>query len=61
MPVGGLNGRNPHLVGYDDHGHAVAGEGDHGVEHFVHHFGVECTGGLVKKHDLGLHRESAGE
>ena len=37
------------------------GEGDHGVEHFVDHFGVERAGGLVEEHDLGLHGEGAGD
>ena len=50
-----------HLVGHHDHGHAFPREGDHGVEHFVDHFGVERAGGFVEEHDLGLHRECAGD
>ena len=50
-----------HFVGYNNHGHAFLCEGDHGVEHFVDHFGVKCTGGFVKEHDLGLHSEGAGD
>src|SRR4029078_12683844 len=49
--------RNPHLVGDDQHGHALAGEVDHGVEHFLDHFRVERRGRLVEQHHLGVHRQ----
>src|SRR5690606_36535657 len=38
--VGGFP-REAHLVGDDDHRHAVVGEGDHDVEHLVDHLRVE--------------------
>ena len=56
--VGGLAGK-AHLVGHDDHRHALLGEADHDVEHLVDHLGVEGGGRLVEEHDLGVHRERA--
>ena len=49
--VGGL-AREAHLVGDDDHGHAVAGEADHDIEHLVDHLGVERAGRLVHQDEL---------
>lgn len=46
-----------HFVRDDDHRHALLGQTDHDLEHFVDHFGVKGTRGLVKKHGLGLHGE----
>src|SRR5712691_5874305 len=56
--VGDLAGE-AHLVGDDDHGHALAGEVQHDVEHFVDDFGIERAGGLVEEHHLGPHGERA--
>src|SRR5919112_2055346 len=50
-----------HLVGDDDHGHAVAGERGHHVEDLVDHLRVERRGGLVEEHHLGVHRQRAGD
>src|SRR5690606_29880562 len=55
-PVGGAAGE-AHLVGDHEHGHALPGEGGHDVEHLLDHLRVQCGGGLVEQHDLGLHRE----
>src|SRR6476620_10109511 len=56
--VGGLAGE-AHLVGHDDHRHALLGEADHDVEDLVDHLGVEGRRRLVEEHDLGPHRERA--
>ena len=58
--VGRLAGE-AHLVGDDDHRHAVFGEADHHVEHLVDHLGVERAGRLVEEHQLRLHRERPGD
>ena len=44
--------REAHLVAHHQHGHAVHGELDHGVEHLLDHFRVERGGDLVEQHDL---------
>jgi hypothetical protein len=36
-------------------------EGGHHVEDLLDHLGVERGGGLVEQHDLGLHRQRAGD
>ena len=41
-----------HLVGDAQHRHALLGEAHHGVEHLLHHLGVERRCGLVEQHDL---------
>src|SRR5581483_1138974 len=51
----------PHLVGDAEHGHAVARQLDHHVEHFLDHLRVERRGRLVEQHDLGLHAQRAGD
>ena len=58
--VGDLAGE-AHLVRDADHGHAVLGEADHGVEHLLDHLGVERDGRLVEQHDLRLHAQRAGD
>ena len=50
-----------HLVGDAQHGHALARQLDHDVEHFLDHLGVERRGRLVEQHDLGPHAERAGD
>ena len=49
-----------HFMRDAQHGHAVFGQADHGVQHFFDHFGVERRGGLVKQHDFGRHAQGAG-
>ena len=44
-----------------DHGHALVGELDHDVEHFLDHLRIERRGRLVEQHDLGLHAQRAGD
>src|SRR5215510_7184555 len=46
-----------HLVGHDNHGHAVSGKADHQVQHLFDHFRVECRGWLVEEQNLRAHRE----
>ena len=50
-----------HFVGDDHHGHALAGEVDHHVEHLADHFGIERRGRLVEQHGDRVHRERAGD
>jgi hypothetical protein len=56
--VGHLAGE-AHFVAHHQHGHAVLGETDHGVEHLLDHFRVERGGRLVEQHDFRVHAESA--
>ena len=56
--VGDLAGE-AHLVGDDDHGHAVVGELAHHAEHLADQFGIERRGRLVEQDRLGLHRQRA--
>jgi hypothetical protein len=48
-----------HFVGHDHHGHALAGEIDHDVEHLADHFGIERRGRLVEQHRDRVHRQRA--
>ena len=48
-----------HLVGDDHHGHALAGEVDHHVEHLADHFGIERRGRFVEQHRNRIHRQRA--
>ncbi|MGY4443930.1 hypothetical protein ACVW04_006749 [Bradyrhizobium sp. LM2.3] len=48
-----------HLVGDDDHGHAVVGELAHHAENVADQFRIERRGGLVEQDGLGLHRQRA--
>src|SRR5215212_1957174 len=50
-----------HLVGHHHHRHALACERGHDVEHLVDHLRVERRGRLVEEHQLGLHRQRAGD
>src|SRR6266851_4907228 len=59
-PAGHLAGE-PHLVGDDHHGHTLAGQLPHRVEHLGAQLRIEGRRGLVEEHDLGLHREGAGD
>ena len=56
--VGDLAGE-AHLVGDDDHRHAVVGEPAHHVEHLADELRVERRGRLVEEHQLRLHGERA--
>src|SRR3954452_8184572 len=55
--VGNLAGKT-HFMGDANHGHAVVGEANHRVEHFLDHFRIESRSRFIKQHDLGLHAES---
>src|SRR6185437_10457261 len=44
-------------MGHDHHGHAVAGEVDHDVEHLADHFRIERRGRLVEQHGDRIHRQ----
>lgn len=46
-----------HLVGNDEHGHALVGKLNNNVEHLVNHLGVKRGGYLVEQHDLRVHHE----
>ena len=56
--VGDVAGK-AHLVGDDDHGHAVIGELAHHAEHVADQLGIERRGRLVEQDRLRLHRERA--
>src|SRR3954467_3301909 len=43
-----------HLVGHDDHRHAVVGQPAHDVEHLADELRVERAGRLVEEHQLRL-------
>jgi hypothetical protein len=58
--VGGLAGE-AHLVGHNDHRHALLGEGDHRVEDLVDHFGVERRGRFVEQHPPSASSQSPGD
>ena len=47
-------------MGHADHGHAVAGEIHHDIQHFAHHFRIQRRSGLVEEHELRLHGQGAG-
>ena len=47
----------PHLVGYQNAGHALLGEVLDGDQNLFHRFRVERGGHLVKQHDIGAHRQ----
>jgi hypothetical protein len=49
-----------HLVGDDDHRHALACKAPDHRQHLAHHRGIERRGGLVEEDHLRLHREAAG-
>jgi hypothetical protein len=53
--------REAHLVGDAEHRHARLGELAHDVEDLADHLRVEGRRRLVEEHDLGLHREGAGD
>ncbi|EOD70532.1 6-pyruvoyl-tetrahydropterin synthase [Amycolatopsis vancoresmycina DSM 44592] len=55
-PIGCPPGE-PHLVGDDEHRHAVLGEARHHVEDLLDHLRVQRRGRLVEQHDLGPHRQ----
>ena len=42
-------------MGDGDHGHSVASQRFHNLQHLAHHLGVKRRGRLVKQHDLRVH------
>ena len=50
-----------HLVGDEQHGHAVFREPLHHPQHLLGQLRVECRGHLVEQHHLGPHGERAGD
>ncbi|MPN05559.1 hypothetical protein SDC9_152810 [bioreactor metagenome] len=50
----------PHLVGHHNHRHAILRQLLHHRQHLAHHFRVQRAGRLVKQHNIGLHRQRAG-
>src|SRR4030067_3141766 len=49
-----------HFVSDDNHGHALLGELDHDIEHFLDHFGIKGGGRFIKEHDFGIHAKTPG-
>ena len=58
--VGDLS-REAHLVGDDDHRHAVPGELLHRVQDLADELGVQRRGRLVEQHQLRVHRQRPGD
>ena len=56
----GHGGGETHLVGDAQYGHAALGQLDHDVQHLFEHFRVEGGGGLVERHDPGVHAQRVG-
>ena len=56
--VGHLLGK-AHLVGDDDHGHALSGQVLHDVQHLAHHLRIQRGGGLVEEHHVRVHAQGA--
>jgi hypothetical protein len=50
-----------HLVGHDQHGEPVGGQGAQHVEHLAHPLRIERAGGLVQQQDLRVHRKGPGD
>ena len=48
-------------MGHHHHGHAVSGQLSHGIEHLLHPFGIEGTGGFVEQHHLRIQSQGAGD
>ena len=46
---------------HDDHGHAVACQVAHDPQHVADKLGIERRRGLVKEHDVRIHRQGAGD
>src|SRR5579872_6715427 len=51
--------RKTHLMGDDHHGHTLAGQILHYLQHFADQFRIERRSRLIEQHDLRLHGESA--
>ena len=49
------------LVGDDQHRPPFLGEVADDLQHLADELGIERRGGLVEEHDIGLHRERAGD
>ena len=58
--IGNLTGK-AHLVGNDQHGHIFTRQLLHNVQNLANHLGVKRRRGLIKEHDLGIHRQSADD
>ncbi|MCY1314187.1 hypothetical protein D9M70_648010 [compost metagenome] len=52
--------RKAHFMRYDQHGHVLICELLHDLIDFLNQLRIECRGCFIKKHDLGLHRQGAG-
>ncbi len=48
-------------MGDNQHGHAIVGKLAHDTQDLADQLGVESGGGLVEKHQLRIHRDSAGD
>ena len=57
--IGNIAGKG-HFMGHQKHGHAIGGQRADHRENFADQFGVEGGGRLVEQHNLGLHRQGAG-
>ena len=58
--VGDVAGK-AHLVRHDDHGHAIACQVAHDTQNVANQLGIERRRGLVKEHNMRVHRQGAGD
>ena len=49
-----------HFVRHDNHRHTACGKISHDAQYLAGDFGIERGRGLVKKHEVGLHAQGAG-
>lgn len=49
------------FVGYNHHGHTIRSKLLHYLEHLSNHLRIQSTGWLIKKHNIGIHGQSAGD
>ena len=59
-PIGDALGEI-HLVGHDHHRHPFVGQALHDAQHLADRLGIERRGRFVEQHDVGLHRQCAGD
>ena len=58
--VGDVAGK-AHLVRHHDHSHAITCQVAHDAQDVANKLGVERRRGLVKEHDVRVHRQGAGD
>lgn len=59
-PVGYFAGK-AHFVSHDHHGHPLAGEVFHHLQHVAHQLRIQRRRGLIEQHNRRLHRQRTGD